>query len=229
MSNLSNYICPFCQSSLPVTRDTHRSFKPCFGDSDFRTGRVAGVIRELPTELIHIDFYKCPTCEKISITVEGVGLSVLDLSMPFYPNSLAKQYPEYIPEAIRQDYEEAYAILNLSPKASATLSRRCLQGMIRDYWKISRDSLYLEIQALKDKVQPTLWSVIDKIRSIGNIGAHMEKDINLIIEIDAGESEKLIKLIELLLNNWYVQRDEQKKLYKDIEDIAEEKKAAKTI
>ncbi|MCB1884663.1 MAG: DUF4145 domain-containing protein [Geminicoccaceae bacterium] len=29
----------------------------------------------------------------------------------------------------------------MSPKASATLSRRCLQSMIRDFWTISKDTL----------------------------------------------------------------------------------------
>src|SRR4030095_5753830 len=35
------------------------------------------------------------------------------------PQSSAKQWPEYIPLAIRQDYEEACLISSLSPKASA--------------------------------------------------------------------------------------------------------------
>ena len=39
------------------------------------------------------------------------------------------KYKIPIPQ-LMDDYEEACAIVNLSPKASATLSRRCLQGMI---------------------------------------------------------------------------------------------------
>jgi hypothetical protein len=46
--------------------------------------------------------------------------------------------PDYIPEQIKDDYYEACSILNLSPKASATLARRCLQGMIRDFWGITK-------------------------------------------------------------------------------------------
>ena len=49
----------------------------------------------------------------------------------------------------------------------------------------------------------------------------MEKDIDLIIEIDAGEAEKLIKLIELLLDQWYINRHEQEQLYDDILNINE--------
>ena len=50
------------------------------------------------------------------------------------PESDAKVFPDYIPQQIREDYVEASKIKELSPKASATLSRRCLQGMIRDFW-----------------------------------------------------------------------------------------------
>ena len=39
---------------------------------------------------------------------------------------------------------------------------------------------------------------IDAVRKIGNIGAHMERDINLIVDIDPNEAAILIGLIELL-------------------------------
>jgi hypothetical protein len=48
------------------------------------------------------------------------------------PSSSAKTFPNYVPKVILDDYNEACLIRDLSPKASATLSRRCLQGMIRD-------------------------------------------------------------------------------------------------
>lgn len=64
---------------------------------------------------------------------------------------------------------------------------------------------------------------LSTIRRIGNIGAHMEKDINLIIDIDPGEAEKLIKLIEHLLDQWYINRHEEQQLYADIIDIDETK------
>ena len=79
------------------------------------------------------------------------------------------------------------------------------------------------IDNLENKIPAKQWSVIDAVRRLGNIGAHMEKDINLIIEIDPGEAEKLINLIELLLNQWYIDRYEQEQLYNDILSINETK------
>lgn len=83
------------------------------------------------------------------------------------PQSNAKPFPPYIPAPIREDYEEACSIKDLSPKAAATLSRRCLQGIIRDYWGISKARLIDEINELKGKVDQSTWDAIDAVRNIG--------------------------------------------------------------
>jgi hypothetical protein len=143
------------------------------------------------------------------------------------PASDAKVFPEYVSAAIRNDYSEACAIKKLSPKASATLSRRCLQGMIRDFWKVSKPRLIDEINALQDKVDPLTWQAIDAVRSVGNIGAHMEKDINVIIDVDPEEAAQLIGLIELLIKDWYITRHEREERLKAIAALANAKKTAK--
>ena len=101
--------------------------------------------------------------------------------------------------------------------------RRCLQGMIRDFWKIKKDSLNSAISAIQDKVTFPQWNALDGLRKLGNIGAHMEKDVNLIIDIDPGEAKKLLQLIELLLDKWYIARHDEEKLCTDITQIASEK------
>jgi Domain of unknown function (DUF4145) len=131
------------------------------------------------------------------------------------PASEAKPQPDYIPAPLRDDYMEACLIRTLSPKASATLSRRCLQGMIRDFCGISGQTLSKEIDTLRDKVvtgeapagvQPDTVDAIDAVRQVGNFGAHMEKDINVIVDIDPTEALALIGLTELLFDEWYVAR-----------------------
>jgi len=132
--------------------------------------------------------------------------------------------PDYIPHVIRDDYDEACTIISLSPKASATLSRRALQGMIRDFWGISKNRLYDEINALEDTIAPDVWSAIDAVRSVGNIGAHMEKDINVIIDVDENEAELLIGLLELLAKEWYIARQIRQERLAKITKLAEDKK-----
>lgn len=144
------------------------------------------------------------------------------------PESSAKVLPDYIPPAIKEDYYESCRISNLSPKASAALSRRCLQGMIRDFWKIKKDTLKKEVDELESKVDPLIWEAIDSVRSVGNIGAHMEKDIDLIIEVDSKEAKLLIELIEQLIDDWYVERHEKEHRLKNIKEMAEIKRKQKS-
>lgn len=147
--------------------------------------------------------------------------------IPSLQKQRAKPYPEYIPSALLNDYQEACSIADLSPKASATLSRRCLQGMIRDFWSVKPDTLYKEIQAIKDIVDPLIWDGIDGIRKVGNIGAHMEKDINLIIDVNPEEADLLIEMVEMLLDDWYVARHNKEQKLKRIKEMAADKTQAK--
>ena len=71
--------------------------------------------------------------------------------------------------------------------------------MIRDFWGISKRRLKDEVDALEEKVDPQTWDAIDSVRKIGNVGAHMEADINVIVDVDPDEATLLISLIETLL------------------------------
>jgi hypothetical protein len=142
------------------------------------------------------------------------------------PWSDAKPLPEYVPRAVAEDYAEACAIRDLSPKAAATLARRSLQTMIRDFWSIQGLlTLNAEIKAIKDRVDPLTWKAIDAVRSMGNIGAHMEQDINLIVDVSPDEAQALIRLIEQLVADWYVARHEREAALDAIVALAAEKES----
>lgn len=152
------------------------------------------------------------------------------------PESTAKPQPEYILEAIRQDYYEACKIRSDSPKASATLARRCLQGMIRDFCGIQKDTLFNEIKELEKKlendtaprgVDDETIAAITAVRKLGNIGAHMEKDINIIVDVDPEEAQTLIELIEMLFADWYVARHKRQQRLASIQEITAAKEAQK--
>lgn len=231
-----NWTCPYCSKQATITssnysRDTH------VFDIDNKDGK-SGLVTKVIT---------CPSdeCREYAITGElhsvhyqqGQGNVITTntkrLEWSMRPNSLAKQFPSYIPSAILADYHESCLIKQLSPKASATLSRRCLQGIIRDYWSVKKGRLVDEISAIKDLVDPLTWEAIDSVRSIGNIGAHMEKDINLIIDVEPEEAQLLIGLIEILIKDWYMAKHERQKHLESIIGVAsskvEEKKSNKPI
>ncbi len=179
-----------------------------------------------------------PKCDEFSITADLYNANMtskteytIDLmnnldSWMLHPKSIARVQPDYIPLQIRNDYYEACAIVKLSPKASATLSRRCMQGMIRDRWNVfdNYNRLIEEIRRLQDLIDPLTWAAIDAVRRMGNIGSHMEGDINKIIDIDKNEAEILIRLIEELFHDWYIVRHEREEIKKKIIEKADEKK-----
>lgn len=153
-----------------------------------------------------------------------------------YPLSSAIPQPDYIPQQIAQDYYEACKIVSLSPKASATLSRRCIQGIIRDFANIQAKNLFQEIEALRRaigdgtadrSISEESVEALHAVRSIGNIGAHMEADVNHIVDVDPDEADVLIKLIEQLFVDWYGARAKRQERLSRITEIAAEKAAAR--
>lgn len=211
------YICPFCGHA--------QAFRQM--STTHSTGFYANM-SPIPEEFKESSFVvytlRCSNavCGNIAVTtINRISGKQIDL----VPQVTMTHYPEYIPKQIRQDYEEANAILEASPKAAATLLRRCLQGMIHDYWDIHEKNLNAEITALKDKVSSAQWKALDALRKVGNISAHMEKDVNLIIDIEPDETKKLLKLIELLFEKWYIARHDEEALLSDIVGIADEKDA----
>ncbi len=99
--------------------------------------------------------------------------------------------------------------------------------MIRDFWKIKKPTLKEEIDALEDAVDELTWQAINSVRKVGNIGAHMEKDINLIIDVNSSEAQLLIELIEQLVDDWYKERHDKEERLNKIKSLAAEKENKK--
>ncbi len=227
MSTFS-WTCPFCSQPTTVTKNDFSAKV-----DDLWIDNSDGDLR-----LIH-QFIVCPStdCKKVSLelmlherTQDALGnpkTGNLIKHWQLIPSSNAKVFPDYIPAPILEDYNEACLIRDLSPKASATLSRRCLQGILRDFWGVKPKRLADEIESIKDKVDHLTWDAIDSVRKIGNIGAHMEKDINVIVDVEPEEAELLLNLIEMLLKDWYILREERKNRLHKIVQTSKQKHADK--
>ena len=96
-----------------------------------------------------------------------------------------------------------------SEKASAALSRRCLQYLLREKAGIKKDDLAKEIQQVLDSKQlPThLADDLDAIRNIGNFAAHPLKATNTgeIVDVEPQEAEWLLTVLEGLFDFYFVQ------------------------
>ncbi|MHB8050877.1 MAG: DUF4145 domain-containing protein [Coriobacteriia bacterium] len=222
--------CPYCDRHATITSSNFSEFADIWDDGN-KDGRIC--------MLTTVTTCPNPECGEYEIesrlfrydltgnTYGPVGEALLEWHLK--PSSSARVFPDYIPKPILDDYAEACAIRDLSPKASATLSRRCLQGLIRDYWKVSKPRLVDEIRAIKDRVDPLTWEAIDAVRGVGNIGAHMEKDISVIVDVDPGEAAMLIGLLEILMRDWYVARHERELQLESIVSLGAEKRAARHV
>ena len=221
-----NWLCPYCNHDVTVTHE------------DFHEGSAACTRQSAEgARGVRISFITCPnpTCRHLTITAEMT--KIIDTRLralggtlkkwTLLPETSGRVFPDYVPNPIREDYEEAVAIRDLSPKASATLSRRALQGMIRDFWKVRDENLKRAIDAIKDDVDPMTWEAIEAVRKVGNIGAHMEKDINLVVEVETEETDRLIWLIETLIGEWYINRHERQQRLKELAELAEQKEQAR--
>lgn len=221
-----NWTCPHCDRDVTITDERITN--------DRHTNHINNSVGR---HTLVSSFIVCPNpqCRKYTLSCrlfesshkagygEQIGKEVQLWNL--IPSSNAKVFPDYIPLQILADYKEACLIKNLSPKASATLARRCLQGIVRDFWQVKPGKLFNEIDEIKDKVDPLTWDAIDAIRKVGNIGAHMEKDINIIVDVDPNEADLLITLIETLMKDWYMTREERKTRLMAITGIATKKES----
>ncbi|WP_367352470.1 DUF4145 domain-containing protein [Achromobacter animicus] len=150
----------------------------------------------------------------------GIGTFVF---APATPEPLSPTVPQFV----KDDYNEAYLIRSLSPKASATLSRRALQGMLRDRWHVAEKTLHAELVAVKDRCDSDLYDAMMALKAIGNIGAHPEKDADAMLDIDDDEADELLQLLKLLDDEWYVARARRAKTIAAVVEMKDRKELAK--
>ena len=235
-----NWNCPYCNRPQVATDHSISSDDIHFYVGESSTGSIG--LRGVAIACSNPECTQTTVNVSIKQTAQGPGHRYFPkncetlLQQRLLPASYAKPQPDYIPNPLREDYLEACAIRDLSPKASATLSRRCLQGMIRDFAEIEAPNLYQEIEKLRalaadgkapKGVSDDSIDSLHHVRNLGNIGAHMEKDIDQIIPVAPEEAQILIELIETLFDEWYIQRHKRQARFTALKETAEQKQALK--
>ncbi|OHE71939.1 MAG: hypothetical protein A2007_05620 [Verrucomicrobia bacterium GWC2_42_7] len=127
-----------------------------------------------------------------------------------YPKAISRGgCPKEVPQEFANDYFEACSVLSDSPKASAALSRRCLQLLLRDVAKVKHSTLEKEIQEILDsqKVPSHITDIIDAVRQIGNFAAHpiKSKSSGEIVPVEPGEAELNLDVLEALFDFYFTQ------------------------
>lgn len=164
-----------------------------------------------------IQFQQCPACKKSIIElVKKKEIKSLkgyfEVVSSYYvrPKSSVRPHPDpEVPAEYANDYVEAATVLSDSPKASAALSRRCLQHLLREKAGVKKADLFKEIEEIiNSKTLPShLSETIDAIRNIGNFAAHPIKSSSTgeILPVEQGEAEWTLDVLDGLFDFYFVQ------------------------
>jgi hypothetical protein len=190
--------CPHC------TVQIHPDFKT----SHLNDGSSIGTEKRSTTSWL-VKHMACPSCERAILLLQKRISNLMPVDTFIYPKSLLRQGASVVvPEDLREDFDEAVAVLDGSPKASAALSRRCLQGLLR-YQGYTQHDLAKAIDALlaSNSLPISLARNVDAIRNIGNFAAHPTKDKNsgAIVPVEPHEAEWNLDVLEGLFDYYYVQ------------------------
>lgn len=158
----------------------------------------------------------CPSCKNIILELSIVSPYPLEgrprcryIAAPQFSN-LPPAATE-VPDPLKVIYIEACAVLSVSAKSSAALSRRILQTILKEQGYDS-ENLAAQIDAVLGEQDATkslpsaLRSTVDAIRGFGNFSAHpiTDKTSLQIIDVEPEEAEWCLELISELFDHYYV-------------------------
>tara|TARA_R100001224_G_scaffold90803_1_gene59988 strand:- start:227 stop:877 length:651 start_codon:yes stop_codon:yes gene_type:complete len=170
--------------------------------------------------------YDCPECLRANIfmiifTLGGMtGDIELRRRIIEPPNSTHQELPVDVPEHFRTDFSEASQVLDISPKASAALSRRLLEGILIENGAPSNKNLFQQIDdAISDGMPSYIAEQLDYIRQIGKFAAHSKSNraSGEVIDVDYEEAEAVLSIIDLLCDHYYVMPAKAKRRQQQLE------------
>jgi hypothetical protein len=156
--------------------------------------------------------YVCSNCRGAHIQIKEIKAGFTPSYLQAFPRVGAfRAPPEEVPDLIAADYREANEVIQVSPKASAALSRRCLQAILSAHGYLGAnlmrqiDAVLAETDASKS-LPTSLRENIDAIRNFGNFSAHPITDHTTlqIVEVEEGEAEWCLELLLDLFDHFYV-------------------------
>jgi hypothetical protein len=158
-----------------------------------------------------VNLQRCPHCFEAIIFLQRVFADNAEMGPKtlVYPLTAERPVPSEVPDPYRQDFVEASRVLPISPKASAALSRRCLQAVLREQAKTKAKDLFDQIEEVTNsgKLPSHVADDLHAVRNIGNFAAHPLKSTSsgAIIDVEAGEAEWNLDVLELLFDFYFVQ------------------------
>jgi hypothetical protein len=161
-------------------------------------------------QIVVANFGYCSECKKLIglLRMSNGGLNRgTKIIFPFHRSG--RQLSKVIPTDIVNLFRKAEEVLQISPEASATLSRRILQQVFHEHLSIKKKNLNEEIDEFisKTDIPSYLRESVDGIRATGNYAAHPIKYQNSgeMVDVEDGEAEWSLDTLESLFDFVFVQ------------------------
>jgi hypothetical protein len=178
---------------------------------------LASVGADVDHGVMELQRMMCPDCKRhilrsfsIPIITDAAGArynGAPSMALLYPKAALRPPPPQEVPNPFAQDYREACLVLADSPKASAALSRRCLQLILRDKGGVKHSDLSHEIEEAMPLLPLYLSGAIDAVRTVGNFAAHPIKSASTgeVVDVELGEAEWLLDTLEGLFGFYFVE------------------------
>jgi Domain of unknown function (DUF4145) len=201
--------CPHCSIAI----------SPVFNTGPMGHGAAAMFYRGADSENHRVAAASCPECKEVFLLhtdlsfedgpERGTATSKESREFLLWPRvSSRAPVPADVPEEYASLAREAGLILTDSPRASAALSRRCLQQLLRNKAGAPPSDLYHEIEwAIQNAGLPTHASeCLHDLREIGNMAAHQNKSTATgdYVEVEPGEAEWTLETLDALFDHYFV-------------------------
>lgn len=229
--------CPFCSANSMISKDNLTRSVSLVNNASKHGHRAVAITsvscanqdcRELS---LYVDFGPYTSLRSASGFVSyKIEDWEVELSKSLLPDGVTVSVPSNVPEEIAITYKEAARIAEVSGRASAAMSRRCLQGMVRHFFDIpsnKRGNLGAELSFVKDRIDPDMWDNLQAVRGVGDIGAHMDNNVDQIIDISPEEARILLALIESLFKEWYEVREKRERSSSALKELLANKRTLK--
>ena len=199
--------CPNCAVVATFNFENEWPYEPPIRKSITSMDQITGLdqaVKKARMKSFSIRTLKCNACNAITVIAYPEGM-LHDKGVLVWPikSSRKLEREELLTPTIKKDFYEAASIEKFSPTASAALSRRCLQQIIKEKYSSlmpKNDKLKIQVNAvLVANVLPDyISSELHSIRSIGNNAAHPNVDpaTNEIIEVEEGEASDCLNVLE---------------------------------
>lgn len=206
---LDGFNCPHCEAYSQQM--IHNIFIEKLIRDDFQNG-----LQYQYRQIVGLNIYFCAKCKKYSLW----QYDEFSNAIMIYPLSSNAPLPEDdMPQDVKEDFEEARQIMNISPRGAAALLRLAIQKLMVHLGE-NNDNLNTAIGNLVKKgLGEEIKEALDTVRVIGNEAVHPAQ---LDLKDDPNTAIMLFDLLNWIIDVMITQPKKRKDMHNKLSDSKKE-------